>query len=127
MKANKGNILIVDDEKDFVEILTKRLTKRGFKVSKAYSGGEAIRLLRKEDFDLVILDLKMEDMDGLEVLNILKKMLPSLPVVMLSGHGSEDAAQKGLALGACEYLLKPCELEELLTCIEKNICKAKLK
>ncbi|HCO11954.1 MAG TPA: response regulator [Desulfonauticus sp.] len=119
----KAKILLVDDEKAFVEILTKRLTKRGFSVSRAYSGEEAIRLLRKEDFDLVILDLKMEDMDGLEVLNIIKKMVPNLSVVMLSGHGSEDAARKGLDLGACDYLLKPCELEELLECIEKNIPK----
>jgi DNA-binding NtrC family response regulator len=107
-------ILLVDDEEGYVSVLSKRMTKRGMLVTSALSGGEAIRTLRKQDFDVVILDLKMEDMDGIEVLKIIKKMIPELPVVMLTGHGSEKAAREGLTHGAYDYLTKPCELDDLL-------------
>jgi DNA-binding NtrC family response regulator len=107
-------LLLVDDEEGYVSVLSKRMTKRGMLVTFALSGGEAIRTLRKQDFDVVILDLKMEDMDGIEVLKIIKKMIPELPVVMLTGHGSEKAAREGLTHGAYDYLTKPCELEDLL-------------
>jgi DNA-binding NtrC family response regulator len=107
-------LLLVDDEEGYVSVLSKRMTKRGMLVTFALSGGEAIRTLRKQDFDVVILDLKMEDMDGIEVLKIIKKMIPELPVVMLTGHGSEKAAREGLTHGAYDYLTKPCELDDLL-------------
>jgi len=70
--------------------------------------------LRRDDFDVAILDLKMEDMDGLEVLKIFKKMVPNMPVIMLTGHGSETAAREGLELGAFDYLTKPCDFEDLV-------------
>ena len=70
--------------------------------------------MRKQDFEAAVVDLKMEDMDGLEVLKIFKKMVPALPVIMLTGHGSETAAREGIKLGAFDYLTKPCDLEELL-------------
>ncbi|HAA04473.1 MAG TPA: response regulator, partial [Syntrophobacteraceae bacterium] len=107
-------LLLVDDEESYVNVLSKRMTKRNFEVSSALSGAQALRILRKQDFDAVVLDLKMEDMDGIEVLKIFKKMAPDLPVIMLTGHGSEKAAREGLAHGAYDYLMKPCELEELL-------------
>ncbi|SPD75837.1 Response regulator receiver domain protein (CheY-like) [uncultured Desulfobacterium sp.] len=107
-------LLLVDDEEGYVNVLSKRMTKRRIEVTPALSGGEAIRILRKQDFDVVILDLKMEDMDGIEVLKIIKKMIPELPVVMLTGHGSEKAAREGLTHGAYDYLTKPCELDDLL-------------
>ncbi|MFO7560212.1 MAG: response regulator [Desulfobacterales bacterium] len=111
----KIRLLIVDDEAGFVAILAKRMRKRGFAVSEANSGAEAIQILRKRDFDVVVLDLKMEDIDGLEVLRIFKKMVPDLPVIMLTGHGSEEASREGLQIGAADYLTKPCELEELIS------------
>jgi DNA-binding NtrC family response regulator len=107
-------LLLVDDEVDYVNVLANRLSKRGLKVSKAFSGSEAIQILRRHDFDVAVLDLKMEDMDGIEVLKIFKKMAPELEVIMLTGHGSERSARQGIALGAFDYLTKPCELEELL-------------
>ena len=112
-------VLLVDDEEGYVNVLAKRMTKRQVEVSIALSGSEAIQTLRKKDFDAAVVDLKMEDMDGIEVLKIFKKMDPELPVVMLTGHGSEKAARDGLALGAFDYLTKPCDLEDLLATISK--------
>jgi DNA-binding response OmpR family regulator len=113
--------LLVDDEKAFVDVLYNRFTRKGLAVTKAYSGTEAIRVLRKQDFDVSILDLKMEDMDGIEVLKIFKKMLPSMAVIMLTGHGSERAARAGIEEGAYDYLTKPCGFEELLAKIQETV------
>ena len=107
-------LLLVDDEKDFVNILSKRIKRRNIEVAKAFSGAEAIQALRGQEFDVAVLDLKMEDMNGIEVLKMLKIMDPHLAVIMLTGHGSAEAAEQGIKLGAFDYLTKPCELEELL-------------
>ena len=107
-------LLLVDDEKDFVNILSKRIKRRNIDVKKTFSGAEAIQALRGQEFDVAVLDLKMEDMDGIEVLKMLKIMDPKLAVIMLTGHGSAEAAEQGIKLGAFDYLTKPCELEELL-------------
>ena len=117
--SNNGNsdrvrLLLIDDEKDFVNILSKRIKRRNIDVKKAFSGTEAIQALRGQEFDVAVLDLKMEDMDGIEVLNMLKILDPGLAVIMLTGHGSAEAASRGIELGAFDYLTKPCELEELL-------------
>jgi DNA-binding response OmpR family regulator len=120
-------LLFVDDEKGFVHVLSNRLSKRGFDVTKAYSGSEGIKVLRQQDFDIAILDLKMEDMDGLEVLKIFKKMYPEMEVLMLTGHGSEKAAREGIEYGAFDYLTKPCELSELLEKIQEAVQKKRGK
>jgi len=112
-------LLIVDDEVGFVNILAKRLRRRNMEVASAYTGTEAIQILRKQDFDVAVLDLKMEEMDGIEVLKIFKKMDPNMVVIMLTGHGSEQAAREGIEFGAFDYLTKPCELEELLAKIKE--------
>ena len=114
-------LLLVDDEKGFVQVLAKRLTKRGIKVSQAFSGSEGIRLRRRSDFDVAVLDLKLEDMDGIEILKIFKKMDPHMPVIMLTGHGSEKASQEGLRYGAFDYLTKPHELAELVDKIHEAV------
>jgi len=114
-------LLLVDDEVGFSTVISKRMGKRGVLVETASGGAEAIQLLRSRDFDVAILDLKMEDMDGLEVLKIFKKMVPKMPVIMLTGHGSESSAQEGILLGAFDYLTKPCELNELLQKISEAV------
>jgi len=114
-------LLLVDDEVGFVQVLTKRLTKRNLQVTSAYSGTEALQALRGAVFDVAVLDLKMDDMDGLEVLRIFRKMAPEMPVIMLTGHGSEQAAQEGLSAGAADYLTKPYDLEELIQKIREVI------
>ena len=112
-------LLIVDDEVGFVNILAKRLSRRNMEVTSAYTGTDAIQILRKQDFDVAVLDLKMEEMDGIEVLKIFKKMDPKMVVIMLTGHGSEQAAREGIEFGAFDYLTKPCELEELMAKIRE--------
>ncbi|MCK5163808.1 MAG: response regulator [Desulfobacula sp.] len=118
-EENIINVLLVDDEKGYLNVLSNRLSKRSIHATKAFSGTQAIRILRKNDFDVVVLDLKMEDMGGIEVLKIMKKMAPELPVIFLTGHGSQEAAREGIALGAFDYLTKPCELVELIDKIKK--------
>ena len=113
------NVLIVDDEVGYVDVLAKRMSRRKLNVTKAYSGTEALQEMRKHDFDVAVLDLKMEGMDGIEVLKILKKMDPELKVIMLTGHGSETAARDGIKFGAADYLTKPCDLEQLVAKIRE--------
>ena len=107
-------LLLVDDEVGYLEVLSKRLRRRGFEVTAARSGAEAIRALRDRDFEVAVVDLKMEDIDGIELLKILRQMLPGLKVIMLTGHGSERAARDGLSQGAFDYLMKPVDLELLV-------------
>jgi DNA-binding response OmpR family regulator len=117
-------LLLVDDEVGFVNVLAKRITRRHFDVQKAYSGSEAIQILRNNVFDVAILDLKMEDMDGIDVLKVFKKMAPRLQVIMLTGHGCEEAAREGLEAGAFDYLTKPCEFEELMKKIQAAVAQS---
>ena len=117
--GKKIKVLLVDDEIRFVEVLFKRLSKRNIDVTKTFSGTEGIQALRKVDFDVAILDLKMEDMDGLEVLKVFKKMYPKIEVIILTGHESEQTAQEGMKNGAFAYLTKPCDFEDLFDTIKK--------
>jgi len=107
-------ILLVDDELGYLEVLQKRMSKRGLEVTPVSSGPKAIQLARAQSFDVAVVDLKMEDMDGIEVLKVLKMMDPGMAVIILTGHGSEQAAREGMSLGAFDYLTKPCELSDLL-------------
>ena len=116
---NRIKLLLVDDEKHFVEVLRKRLTKRNIDVTAAYSGTQGIQAVRKVDFDVAILDLKMGDMDGLEVLRTFKRMYVDMEVIILTGHGTEETVQEGMKLGALAYLSKPCDFEELIGAIKK--------
>jgi CheY-like chemotaxis protein len=117
-------ILLVDDEEDFATVTAKRLARRGLRVETALSGEQALRLARALPFDLAVLDLKMEGMDGLETLKILKTLLPEIKIIMLTGHGSAEMASQGLALGAYDYLTKPCELSLLLSKIQQALAEA---
>lgn len=109
--------LLVDDEVNFTKVLAKRLARRRFSVETVLSGEKAIQILRRKEFDVAVLDLKLTDMDGIEILKIFKKMAPELPVIMLTGHGCEIAAQDGLRFGASAYLTKPCDIAELINAI----------
>ena len=113
----KIRLLLVDDEVGYLEVLSKRLGKRNLEVTTANTGQQAIQTLRKNDFDVAVVDLKMTDMDGIDVLEIFKKMDPDLAVIILTGHGSEQAAREGIEKGAFDYLTKPCGLENLLEII----------
>lgn len=107
-------LLLVDDEVGYVQVLTKRMAKRNIEVTGAFRGSEAVQILRNDRFDVAVLDLKMEDMDGIEVLKIFKMMDPAMPVIMLTGHGSERAARQGIEFGVFDYLMKPCDINDLV-------------
>jgi DNA-binding NtrC family response regulator len=121
--TDKIRVLLVDDEAAYVDVLANRLGKRGFDVKKAYTSPEALLVLRTQQFDVAVLDLKMPDMDGIEVLKIAKQVNPDLQVIMLTGHGSATACEQGLALGAFDYLMKPCEFEMLVEKIQEAFQK----
>lgn len=106
-------LLIVDDETGFAEVLCKRMRRRGVEAASAESGDEAVRLLRREEFDVAIVDLKLQGMNGIEILKVFRLMAPDMPVLMLTGHGSEEARDECLRLGAAGYLSKPVEFDRL--------------
>jgi two-component system, response regulator RegA len=116
MKGSK--ILLVDDEVVFTTNMGKLLTNRGYKVAAANSGDAAIQALEKENFDVVVLDLKMPGMDGLATLKEIKKLGLFTETLILTGHGSIDTALEAIKLGAYDYLTKPCEIDDLVGKIE---------
>jgi DNA-binding NtrC family response regulator len=108
--------LIVDDEEDFLETLVNRLGKRSIDATGVRSGEEAVDLMKKKHFDVVILDVKMPaGMDGIEALREIRKIQPLAEVILLTGHASVETSIEGMKMGAFDYLLKPIKLEELLT------------
>ena len=121
MQEGPIKLLLVDDEEGYVNVLSNRMGRRNIEVTKALSGTIGIQALRKEDFDVAVVDLKMEDMDGIEVLKVFKKMVPAMPVIILTGHGSEQAAREGMESGAFDYLIKPCDLEELVEKVKEAV------
>jgi len=108
------NILLVDDEADFVETLTKRFRIRKIPVASAGSGPEALKLLETQSFDVAILDVRMPGMDGLELLRVIRAKYPLTEVIMLTGHASLETGMRGMNLGAYDYVLKPADFDELL-------------
>jgi DNA-binding response OmpR family regulator len=107
-------VLIVDDEAELVTALEERLNLRGFEASGVTTGAEALALLADVPFDVVLLDLKMPGLGGLEVIRRIKEERPGLQVILLTGWGSEEDAKKGQALGAYDYLMKPVKISELV-------------
>lgn len=108
------HILIVDDEREFLELMNNRLQKRGFTVDVSSDGEQALRLVETEDFDAIVLDVKMPGMDGIEVLRRIKQVRPELPVLLLTGHASVESAMAGVETGAVDYLLKPVPINDLI-------------
>lgn len=108
------HILIVDDEHEFLELMSNRLQKRGFTVSTAANGEAALELIGQRSFDAMVLDVKMPGIDGIEVLRRVKEMRPGMPVLLLTGHASIEAAMTGVESGAVDYLLKPVPINDLI-------------
>jgi DNA-binding NtrC family response regulator len=108
--------LVVDDEVDFLETLVNRLGKRNIDTTGVRSGEEAVEVMKKKLFDVVILDIKMHGgMDGIEALREIKKLQPLAEVILLTGHASVETSIEGMKQGAFDYLLKPIKLEDLIT------------
>jgi len=115
----KFKVLLVDDEAEFVATLAERLAMRGFAPEVAFSGEEAIALLARNTPDVMVLDLKMPGMDGLEVLRRAKKSCPRIQVIILTGHGSERDEEAARRLGAFEHINKPVDIKELVGVMEQ--------
>ena len=106
-------ILLVDDEEDFVEMLGLRLQEIGENIVTAQNGAECLQALEKQDMDVIILDIKMPGMDGIETLREIKKRYPLVEVILLTGHGTIESAVQGMKLGAFDFLLKPADFNDL--------------
>jgi len=107
-------VLFVDDEIDFLETLMKRMKKREAGVVGVGSGEEALRFLNEQPVDVVVLDVKMPGMDGIQTLREIKGRYPLIEVIMLTGHANVEVAIEGMELGAFDYLMKPMDIDELL-------------
>ncbi len=107
-------ILIVDDEEELVSALAERLNLRGFRARGVTTGAEALDHLDTEECDVVLLDVKMPGLGGLEVIRRIKDRKPDLEVILLTGHGSVKSIEEGMALGAFDYLMKPVKIDNLV-------------
>ena len=115
----KSRLLLVDDEKQFVEALSERLSMRDYDVTNCLTGEAAIEKIENYNFDVVILDVRLPGISGTEVLREIKKLKPLTEVIMLTGHGTVEMAIEGMKLGAFDILMKPCEAEDLTVKIDK--------
>jgi DNA-binding NtrC family response regulator len=127
-----SNVLLVDDEVEFLETLVKRMKKRKVNVVGVKSGEEALEFLGKNPLDVVVLDVRMPGMDGIETLREIKKRHPLVEVIMLTGHANMEVAVQGMELGAFDYLMKPMDIDELLYKVQdaqkkKSIQEEKIK
>ena len=119
-----ATIMLVDDEVPFVEAMTKRLTRRDLEVEQAFSGKDAIdKLVDGSKTEVVILDVKMPGMDGIDTLKEIKSKVPLVEVIMLTGHATVESAIEGMKLGAFDYLLKPCDMDHLIEKVSEAAAK----
>ncbi len=120
-------VLIVDDEIQLAQAFMKQLSKEGMNVTTVASGAEALKIIGQEDFDVAVLDIKLPDIDGIDLLSKLRGAEPTIEVIMLTGYASIDTAIRSMKLGAYDYLTKPCKISELSSVISKAYEKKSLK
>ena len=119
----KMRLMLVDDEERFLQTTQKLLAKKGHEAITATSGAECLQKLAQELVHVVILDVKMPDMDGVETLKRIKQQFPLVEVIMLTGHATAESAVEGLKSGATDYLVKPADIETLITKAEEAFRK----
>ncbi len=110
----KLKMMLVDDEERFLSTTKKLLSRKGYDVFTASSGSEALDMLRTHNIHVVILDVKMPGMDGIETLKAIKRTYPLVEVIMLTGHATVESAVEGLKSGATDYLMKPTDVQDLI-------------
>ena len=116
-------VLIIDDEQEFMDALAERMTHRGMDVTTSSSAIDALQSVEDKSFDVVVLDLQMPEMDGIETLKILKKKKPELQVILLTGHATVEKGIEAMKLGAMDLLEKPADLTTLTDKIKKAQAK----
>ncbi len=114
------SLLVVDDEQTFAEVLAQRLDKRGFATRIAADGATALELLQ-DITEVIVLDIAMPGMSGIETLKAIKKSHPLIEVIMLTGNATVDTAVEAIKLGAFNYLVKPCEIDDLISHIQEAL------
>jgi len=112
-------VLFVDDEEELVSAVVERLRLRGIEAQGAITGADALQLIKEQDFDVVVLDVKMPGLGGFEVIKQIKQQYPNLVIIFLTGHGSEENAREGMRMGAFEYLMKPVDIDALVKILHK--------
>ena len=112
-------VLVVDDEADFLETIVMRLKRRKIDAYGVDDGKKALEIVENERFDVVVLDVLMPGLDGIETLKLLKKRKPFIEVIILTGHGSVESGIQGMQFGAFDYIMKPTDLDELLEKIQQ--------
>ena len=133
-----ANVLLVDDEVDFVKTFSERLVLRDLDILKAFSGEKALQVLEQnKNVEVVILDVKMPGMDGIEALAEIRKRFPLVEVIMLTGHSDVKSAIDGMKQGAFDYLMKPCDMDQIIAKVteaakkkrqhEEKIIQARIK
>ena len=114
MEKIEGRILLVDDEEQFLKVLSERLEVRGLKVNSVTSGEDALARVEEQNFDVIVVDLAMPGIDGIETLRRLKEKDPDSEIIMLTGHGTVHSGIEAMKLGAEDFLEKPVDIGELL-------------
>ncbi len=122
-KELEANVLVVDDEEQFLKVFSQRLKGRGMKVDTATSGEDAVKRVRGKEFDAIILDLVMPGMSGVDTLKRIKSENPDLQIIMLTGHGSVEKSVEAMKLGAVDFIEKPADMSKIL----EKIAEAKRK
>jgi DNA-binding NtrC family response regulator len=112
-------VLFVDDEEDLVSTVVERLELRGIEATGAVNGQQALTLIEQQPFDVVLLDVRMPGLGGLEVIKRIKRTHPDLEVILLSGHGAREDVETGRRLGAYDYLQKPVDLEDVIAILHR--------
>ena len=123
-----AKILLIEDEASIRRVLNKILSEesKDYEVTEAEDGLQGMELVKNEDFDLILCDIKMPKMDGVEVLEAVKKIKPEIPVVMISGHGDLDTAVNTMKIGAFDYISKPPDLNRLLNTVRNALDRKEL-
>ena len=123
MECSGGHLLIVEDEPEMRDLLRKVLEKEGYRISVADDGREASGRIAREDFDLVVTDMLMPSVGGIELLQAIRRSHPSLPVIIVTAFGDWDSYSRALALGAAAFISKPLRMSELTTAVHAALAK----
>ena len=120
-------ILIIDDEKSVLDMLNVVFKKEGYRVKKSLSAQKALELIEEEDFDLILSDIRLPQISGMELLRKVKEKKPGIPVIMITAYGTIKQAVEALKAGAIDYVVKPFDVEELKIIVSQGLEKIKLK
>jgi len=115
----KDNVLLIDDDQDFLDVMSERMEARGLEVSSTMSAEEALEMIKQDSYDVIILDLQMPGMDGIDALKAIKEIQPEAQIILLTGHATVEKGVEAIKLGATDFIEKPADMESLTRKIKK--------